>query len=75
MMELGLEAITSGSGQKKFEEETVEEKPEVVKPALIQFDSTESIFDDVCSECPAQYASENETPQKNGILFARNYLN
>ena len=24
----------------------------------------ESIFDDMCSECPAQYASENETPQK-----------
>ena len=41
----------------------MEEKPEAVKPTLIQFDSTESIFDDVCSECPAQYASENETPQ------------
>ena len=53
-----------GFGTEKFEEETVEEKAEVVKPALIQFDSTESIFDDVCSECPAQYASENETPQK-----------
>ena len=53
-----------GFRTEKFEEETVEEKPEVVKPALIQFDSTESIFDDVCSECPAQYASENETPQK-----------
>lgn len=53
-----------GFRTEKFEEETVEEKAEVVKPALIQFDSTESIFDDVCSECPAQYASENETPQK-----------
>ena len=47
-----------GFRTEKFEEETVEEKPEVVKPALIQFDSTESIFDDVCSECPAQYGRE-----------------
>ena len=31
---------------------------------VIQFDSVKSIFDDICAKCPAQYASENETPQK-----------
>ena len=54
-----------GFRTEKFEEETVEEKAEVVKPALIQFDSTESIFDDV---------RKTKHLRKNGILFARNYL-
>ena len=30
----------------------------------IQFDCTESIFDTECSDCIAQYATENETPAK-----------
>ena len=32
------------------------------KSALIEFSETESIFDEVCAECPAQYATANETP-------------
>lgn len=31
-------------------------------PHHIQFNSTESIFDKECADCPAQYANENETP-------------
>ena len=42
------------------EVETLEDN----KPQLIQFDSTESIFDIECRDCPAQYASKNETPFK-----------
>ena len=39
-------------------------KKEVHKPKLINFDSTESIFDKECAECPAQYATSKETPTK-----------
>lgn len=30
--------------------------------SIIDFDATESYFDKFCSECPAQYASQKETP-------------
>lgn len=39
-------------------------KKEVHKPKLIEFDSTESVFDQECADCPAQYASAKETPTK-----------
>lgn len=52
----------SGFKYKKFENnyENNESAPEL--PNLIQFESTNSIFDVECCECPAQYANENETP-------------
>lgn len=31
-------------------------------PCLIEFKEQESVFDKVCSECPAQYANDKETP-------------
>lgn len=31
-------------------------------PCLIEFKEQESVFDKVCSECPAQYANDQETP-------------
>ena len=40
------------------EENTVEEP----KPKLIQFNSTDSIFDILCEDCPAQYATDKGTP-------------
>ena len=50
----------------KFEDSDDEPKQvkEEPKPKLIQFDSSESIFDKECSECPAQYATSNGTPTK-----------
>lgn len=50
----------------KFEDSDDEPKQvkEESKPKLIQFNSTESIFDKECSECPAQYATSNGTPTK-----------
>ena len=39
-------------------------KKEAHKPNLIEFDSEESIFDEECADCPAQYATSNETPSK-----------
>lgn len=33
-------------------------------PSWIVLDNTKSIFDEVCSSCPAQYANGNETPYK-----------
>lgn len=47
----------------KFESNTLSNNEEVSHP-LINFDSTESIFDAECSECPAQYATSKETPSK-----------
>lgn len=47
----------------KFEEHTLSKKEETaIKTKTIKFDSETSIFDDVCSECFAQYASAKETP-------------
>ena len=40
------------------------EKEEQPESKTIRFDSTESIFDKECADCPAQYASANETPAK-----------
>lgn len=53
-----------GFRTEKFEEETLSEKDEPIKQSLIEFNATESIFDNECSECLAQYASVNETPLK-----------
>lgn len=39
-------------------------RKEIHKPKLIEFDYTESIFDQECANCPAQYASAKETPTK-----------
>lgn len=55
----------SGFRTDKFEEglEMPKEEP---KPETnwIQFNCTESVFDRECSDCPAQYATEKETPAK-----------
>ena len=53
----------SGFRTEKFEEHKAEDKPES-KPALIQFDGTESAFDKECADCPAQYATSKETPSQ-----------
>ena len=37
-------------------------RKETVKLKVLEFDSTESIFDKEYANCPAQYASSNETP-------------
>ena len=50
-----------GFRTEKFEEEAIVEKPEE-KPSLLQFNATKSIFDQVCCDCPAQYATDKETP-------------
>ena len=50
-----------GFRTEKFEEEAIVEKPEE-KPSLLQFNATKSIFDKVCCDCPAQYATDKETP-------------
>ena len=52
-----------GFRTEKFEGEVMEEKAETHGTA-IQFESTTSIFDTVCADCPAQYASAEETPMQ-----------
>lgn len=51
-----------GFRTEKFESRYEQKKEEPAKPKLIEFDSTESIFDKECARCLAQYATENETP-------------
>ena len=54
----------SGFRTEKFEEvsEPTNDNKEDIN--WLQFDAYKSIFDDDCADCQAQYASENETPQK-----------
>ena len=45
-----------------FKEVIVEEP--IAKPVRLELNCEESIFDRECKDCPAQYASDNETPFK-----------
>lgn len=51
----------TGFRTEKFEDRTYDNKEEPAVHQII-FDQTESIFDQVCSDCIAQYASKKETP-------------
>lgn len=51
-----------GFRTEKFEDRTIDDKEEETKAPLIKFTSTKSIFDNVCADCFAQYATVKETP-------------
>ena len=52
-----------GFRTEKFESDKKEkEESEHKEEHWLKFDSMKSIFDEVCSDCPAQYASAEETP-------------
>ena len=53
----------SGFRTDKFEDISTIDTIESAAPWL-KFDSTNSVFDDLCSDFPAQYATEYETPKK-----------
>jgi phage/plasmid-associated DNA primase len=53
----------SGFITDKFEQQTYVEKPSTTSN-LIEFKDIESIFDKECSNCPAQYATDEGTPLK-----------
>ena len=50
----------SGFRTEKFEDQAPSQ-PEH-KQTLLQFDAAESVFDQMCADCPAQYATSKETP-------------
>ena len=54
----------SGFRTDKFEPEDSDEVKEESKPALIKFETGQSIFDKERADCFAQYASTKETPSK-----------
>ena len=54
----------SGFRTEKFEEYIISDKKGIADSQLINFDCTESIFDAECADCPAQYATEKETPSQ-----------
>ena len=47
-----------------FEREKPKKKKEVADEIRIEFSEGQSLFDQYCSECPAQYASSKETPKQ-----------
>lgn len=53
----------SGFRTDKFEP-TDDGKNEILKPAILQLDCLESIFDKECSDCLAQYANDEGKPMK-----------
>ena len=54
----------SGFRLEKFDDTIILANADPVKPKIVQFNYTESIFDKECSDCYAQYASDRETPKK-----------
>lgn len=52
----------SGFRTEKFEEDVTKEPEETPELRTINFENIDSIFDKECSECPAQYATQNGTP-------------
>ena len=54
----------SGFKTKKFDGLFVPVKKESDADSWLTLDKTTSIFDEVCSDCPAQYATKEETPKK-----------
>jgi len=54
----------SGFRLDKFDIGEPVKKKEEQKIRTLQFTSTTSIFDEECAKCPAQYASQKETPTK-----------
>lgn len=66
-IKLNGEMITSyfkGFITSKFDVDDEDEVSEEVNDIWIKLDKINSIFEKECSDCPAQYATSNETPQK-----------
>ena len=59
-----MRSVYIGFRADKFEDEEKKEEVEKPKIKLIEFNSTESIFDKECGEYPAQYATSKGTPSK-----------
>lgn len=51
-----------GFKKDKFEESDISETVPESETYVINFNSTKSLFDELCADCPAQEASEKETP-------------
>lgn len=53
----------SGFRTDKFEKGELDDEPEEATNWLV-LEKQKSVFDDICAECPAQYANAKETPSK-----------
>lgn len=54
----------SGFRTEKFENKTTDEPIVEATSSWLEFNYTDSVFDKEYSDCPAQYATEKETPKK-----------
>lgn len=59
----------SGFKTLKLENEAPERKPVKIEPSnnWLTFEAVDSIFDQQCAECPAQYATVKETPSEKWV--------
>lgn len=72
-----MRSVYIGFRADKFEDEEKKEEVEKPKIKLIEFNSTESIFDKECGEYPAQYATSKGTPTKkwDNVITTLNDIN
>ena len=56
-----------GFRTEKFDTNMVDVKEKKEELPLIKFSKRKSIFDKECADCPAQYATSNETPSKKWV--------
>lgn len=59
-----IKSFYNGFRAEKFEIEPIEKKEEKQKHGWIELNEQSSIFDDICKDYSAQYANQNETPNK-----------
>ena len=57
-----IRSYYTGFRTEKFENQSVQKETKIEKEALIQFKVQKSIFDQVCADCYAQYATADEIP-------------
>jgi len=57
-----VRSLYSGFKTEKFEDEEPEKRDQEPEQQTLSLQEGPSIFDKECADCPAQYASDNETP-------------
>lgn len=54
----------SGFRTEKFEKGELDDEPDEETTTWLVMEKQKSVFDDICADCPAQYANAKETPSK-----------
>lgn len=62
---------------KEFLDEPVKAEEPTAEPetSWIEFKEQHSLFNDICKDCPAQYATDDGIPMRNGRMSSQNWPN